>query len=119
MNKTLLPQHTLTEMGLTFAHDQGLIVSAANTILSPGKFEGEHVSILAMYEAMLDGGSYPLTDNIDYIDITPTEAAHLGNPNARYYLLETDNQGFVRGDTVTDLPDYDDIEHQDEYADGR
>lgn len=75
---------------------EGYQVSVANTILSPGKFEGEHVSTLVFYDHYMNGGhSYEDGDSIVF-ELTEEERKHLGN-NSPLYVLRVTDDGFVYG----------------------
>lgn len=89
--------NTLTEQGRQLAKEYGLVISVANTVLSPGKFEGEHVSTLVFWEAYLNGCGWDTAEGIVF-DLTDQETDELGN-NSPVYILCVDNNGFVRGNT--------------------
>jgi hypothetical protein len=96
---TLLPTMTITEQGLLLAASRGLQVSVANTILSAGKFEGEHVSTLTFYEYFLDGEPYETTEeepNLLSFPLAQKEQEELGLPFPTYRLLIRED-GFVIG----------------------
>ena len=88
---------SLTEQGMFLAKAYGYEVSAANTILSPGKFEGEHVTTLVVYEWLMDGENY--TENEDGVmtfTLSDKEREELGTPS-NFYRLLVDENGFVHG----------------------
>lgn len=87
---------TLTEQGIELAKEQGLTLSAANTILSPGKFEGEHVSTLVFWESYLNGSYDDDNGDILTFSLTEEERQELGNANASYRLRVSES-GFVYG----------------------
>lgn len=87
---------TLTEQGLAMAKEINLEISIANTILSPGKFEGEHVTTLVFYDAYLNGIYDEDEDGILYWSLTPEEQEHLGN-GTPIFRLKIDDNGFVYG----------------------
>lgn len=88
---------SLTAQGLKLAREEGYQVSAANTIIDPGKFEGEHVSTLVFWDNFLNGIFDDETDDGILIwELTEQERMELGNPSPEYRLY-CDDQGFVHG----------------------
>lgn len=90
---------TITEQGRKIAQQYGYLVSAANTILSPGKFEGEHVSTLYFWEASLNGDGEHLEhygDEVTIFPLSPDEQAHLNTHYSHFTIYERED-GFVIG----------------------
>ena len=86
----------MTDARLEIAKEMNLQLSVANTILSPGKFEGEHVSVLAFWNRYLDGFFDYENDDGDIVFIlTDEEAAEFDGQ--RDYRLRLDDNGFVYG----------------------
>lgn len=93
---------TLTEQGLKLAKEYGLELTIANTIRSPGRFEGEHVIALVFYEAMLNGDcGCTQGDNWARWDLDDNERKELDG--AHYYEIEISNDGFVYGTALPRL----------------
>ena len=84
-----------TTIGLALAKEYGYTVSAANTILSPGKFEGEHVSTLYFWDCYMNGDGQSEGDLIIF-DLSESEREHLDLPRNEYRMRVDDN-GFVYG----------------------
>lgn len=85
-----------TTIGLALAKEYGYTVSAANTIVSPGKFEGEHVSTLYFWDCYMNGDGDLVNDDLIVFDLSESEREHLNNPTNEYRLRVDDN-GFVYG----------------------
>ena len=70
--------------------------------LTPGKFQGEQPATEYFYEQMLTGVDETITNDCDevaslfQIETEEAEAFHL--PTGSYFLLWTDNNGFVYGE---------------------
>lgn len=84
-----------TTIGLALAKQYGYTVSAANTVLSPGKFEGEHVSTLYFWDCYMNGDGQSEGDLIIF-DLSESEREHLDLPRNEYRMRVDDN-GFVYG----------------------
>lgn len=84
-----------TTIGLALAKEYGYTVSAANTVLSPGKFEGEHVSTLYFWDCYMNGDGQSEGDLIVF-DLSESEREHLDLPCNEYRMRVSDN-GFVYG----------------------
>lgn len=92
----------------------GYVVSAANTVLSPGKFEGEHIASVFFYEKMMSGEPPTVSfDGIDVFELTDNEKKELGEPFSFYRLQYPDN-GFIEGDFLTqeDIDEMNELEEQ-------
>lgn len=85
-----------TTIGLALTKECGYTVSAANTILSPGKFEGEHVSTLYFWDCYMNGFGDLVNDDLIVFNLSESEREHLNNPTNEYRLRVDDN-GFVYG----------------------
>lgn len=85
-----------TTIGLALAKEYGYTVSAANTILSLGKFEGEHVSTLYFWDCYMNGFGDLVNDDLIVFNLSESEREHLNNPTNEYRLRVDDN-GFVYG----------------------
>ena len=89
----------ITESGLKLAHEQGLAVSIANTIMDAGKFAGEHVSTLYFYELFLNGFYDEDTEDMNTVlfKLTDEDKKHL-QTDFKYFVLMIQENGFVVGD---------------------
>lgn len=85
-----------TTIGLALAKEYGYTVSAANTVLSPGKFEGEHVSTLYFWDCYMNGFGDLVDDDLIVFDLSESEREHLDLPCNEYRMRVSDN-GFVYG----------------------
>ena len=88
--------NTVTHFGLMAAQAEGMDVSAANIILSSGKFEHEHVSVLYFYDLYMSGlhddESY---DGIITFKLDAKESEEFDGQ--REYRMAIDDNGFVHG----------------------
>lgn len=85
-----------TTIGLAIAKEHGYTISAANTILSPGKFEGEHVSTLYFWDSYMNGDGELVGDDLIEFELLEHERENLGLPE-NVYRLRCDDNGFVYG----------------------
>lgn len=83
----------------------GHTVSAANTILNPGKFEGEHISTLFFWEKVQNGSEdisvYSGDVQYAFFRLSTSEKEHLSTTH-EYFKIFTRDNGFVIGDTETE-----------------
>lgn len=89
-----------TELVREILIKDGYTVSAANTILSPGKYEGEHISTVYFNNAALHGFADITVAGVAIFDLSGTEKYWLSTPDP-YFAIEYSDQGFVHGDTMT------------------
>lgn len=86
--------YKITTQSIKLAHDQGLRLSVANTILNPGKFEGEHVSVLYFYDQYMNGDQGEFINN-DVVAYRLNEKEKQEFDGCPTYLLEFQENGFV------------------------
>ncbi len=100
----ILPKTPLIDQALIYAkYDYGLTLSAANTIVSPGRFEGEHALAVLFYEWMMNGDGETAGNGLTRIELSEEESEELQtlenlNDTPKYVILEISNDGFISYD---------------------
>ena len=109
-DKSLTDTQTIEELRDIVKSD-GTTLDADDVIQDLGKFEGEHISTLYFYDAMMNGGGETVQyaedgvgSTVDVFNITDQEAAMFGVAN-KYFVLTNTDQGFVSGEFTDTMPE--------------